>query len=192
MIRVWIVALVLLAGGCAANPPPEVANKEPPKFLNLSPASLGRSMSLSQRATGQYGEKVHKMHLELDVSPERIAIVGLTPLGVTLFTIVHQRGEVEVETLGRSGVDFDPRYTLFDVYLTYWPAEELRPALSRMGLVLEDAMDGALRRIRGPDGETMVEITYSPNHLKTGEIIIRHFDIPYLLRIETVAARETG
>ena len=190
MTRFWILALVLLATGCAGTERPDVTAKEPPRFLSLSPESLGRSLSLSQLATGQYGKKTYKMRYELDITPERLAIVGLSPIGVTLFTIVHEKGDLVVETLAGNEVKFDPRYTLFDVYLTYWPTKALRAALSRIGMRLDEAADGSFRRVREADGEIVAEITYPSKHLKRGEIVIQHFNFPYQLRVETLETRD--
>ncbi len=195
MTRIWILALVLMATGCAGAPRPDVVApdviaKEPPRFLSLPPESLGHSLSLSQLVTGEYGGEIYKMRYELDITPDRLAIVGLSPLGVTLFTIVHEKGELAVETLGRGEVKFDPRYTLFDVYLTYWPTAALRAALSPMRMRLDEAADGSFRRVRGLDGEMIAEITYPSKHLKTGEIVIQHFNFPYQLRVETLEARD--
>ena len=190
MTRTWILALVLMTTGCSEVPPPDLVAKDPPRFLSLPPGSLGHSLSLSQLVTGEYGGKIYKMRYELDITPERLAIVGLSPLGVTLFTIVHEKGELAVERLARGEVKFDPRYTLFDVYLTYWPTAALQAALSRMRMRLDEAADGSFRRVRGPDGEMIAEITYPSKHLKTGEIIIQHFNFPYQLRIETLEARD--
>ena len=153
------------------------------------PESLGRSLSLSQLASGQYGGEIYKIRYELDVTPERLAIVGLSPIGVTLFTIVHEKGELVVEMLAGNEVKFDPRYTLFDVYLTYWPTEVLRAALSRIRMRLEEAADGSFRRVRESNGEIIAEITYSSKHRKRDEIVIRHYNFPYQLHIETLGAR---
>ena len=190
MTRILMLAVVLLATGCVGAPPPDITAKEVPPLLSLPPASLGHNLSLSQLATGEYGGAIYKMRFELDVTPERLAIVGLSPLGVTLFTIVDEKGELAVETLVGRQIKFDPRYTLFDVYLTYWPAEALRVALSRIRMRLDEAADGSFRRVRGPTGEMVAEITYPSKQLKTGEINIRHFNFPYRLRIETLEARD--
>ena len=186
MTQMWVLALILVIVACTETRQPETKHGDAPRFLSLPPESLGGSLSLSQLVTGEYGEKFYKMRFELDISPQRFVLVGLSPIGVTLFTIVHENGELEVNTLsGRERV-IDPRYTLFDVYLAYWPTKELRIALSRMGLLLEETADGSVRRVRNEDDEMIAEISYSPGPSKTGEIMIQHFDYPYRLRVETL------
>lgn len=190
MTRIWILALVLLATSCAGTSAPEIIERQPPRFLSLPPESLGRSLSLSQLVTGEYDGQIYKMRYELDITPARLAMVGLSPLGVTVFTIVEEKGELAIETLVKGEAAFDPRYTLFDLYLTYWPSEVLQAALSKIRMRLDETTDGSVRRVRGADGELIAEVTYPPKHKKNGEIIIQHFDFPYRLRIETLKREE--
>lgn len=189
MFRILAFALILVTTSCAGMAPLETGKKEKPRVLSLSPASLGRSLSLSQLVTGEYGDHIYKMRYEVEITPERLALVGLSPLGITLFTLVQEQGEHLIVTQLKEQPVFDPRYTLFDLYLTYWPREALQRALSQASMRLEENTDGTIRRVRGSEGEIIAEITYPPKNLKKGEIIIKHFDIPYRLRIKTL---ETG
>ena len=54
---------------------------------------------------------------------------------------------------------------------------------------LDQTAEGTVRRIRGLDGNLIAEIKYLAKHMKTGEIIIQHFDFPYRLRIKTLETR---
>lgn len=192
MIRVAILAMVVMGTnvmGCA-TPPPDSPAKPPSRFLSLSPASLGRSLSLSQIVLGDHDGREYRMRFELDITPARLAIVGLSPLGVTLFTIVRENGALSVKTPTKGLNIFDPRYMLFDLYLTYWPMKALQPALSRIRMRLEETSDRRIRRLRELDDTLIAEIKYPSRNSKTERIIIQHFDIPYRLRIETLEARD--
>ena len=82
-LRSWealgALALLLMATACAGTPPPEPARNEAPRFLSLAPESLGRSLSLSQLVIGEYGDRIYKMRIEVDITPARLAVVGLSP-----------------------------------------------------------------------------------------------------------------
>ncbi len=188
MLRLWMISLGLLATACAGTPPREADVKEAPVFLSMPPQSLGRSMALSQLVTGEYDDQIHKMRYEVEVTPARLAVVGLSPLGVTLFTLVQEQGELTIETWAKEKAAFDPRYTLFDLYLTYWPREALQTALSSLRMRLDEDSDGSVRRVRGLDGALIATVAYPPDNLKKGEIVIQHFDVPYRLRIVTFEA----
>jgi phospho-N-acetylmuramoyl-pentapeptide-transferase len=139
--------------------------------------------------TGDHAGQEYKMRFELDITSSRLAIVGLSPLGLTLFTIVQEKGGISVEIPAKGQTVFDPRHMLFDLYLTYWPSKALQPALSRIRMRLDQTAEGTVRRIRGLDGNLIAEIKYLAKHMKTGEIIIQHFDFPYRLRIKTLETR---
>lgn len=189
MTRYLILAMLVMVAGCASSPPPTNTGQGQERFLSVSPASLGYSLSLSQIVTGHHDGQTYNMRFELDIGPSRLAIVGLSPLGVTLFTIVQDEDGLSVETPVQGPIVFDPRHMLFDLYATYWPRQALQPALSRIGMRLDEAADGSTRRIEGLDGNLIAEIQYLPKPTKTGKIEIQHFDFPYRLSIETLEAR---
>ena len=186
-----LALLIFLATACAETPSHQPDGKEAPRFLTLSPESLGHSLSLSQLVTGEYGDKIYQMRFEVDITPARLALVGLSPLGITLFTLVQDKGKRAVVTQLQEKAPFDPRNLLFDVYLTYWPRKALQAALSPLSMKLDERADGSVRRVRRPDGALIAEITYPSKHLKKREIVIQHFDFPYRLRIRPLEARAT-
>jgi hypothetical protein len=181
--------VVMMMMGCASSPPAENTRREPSRFLSLSPADLGHSLSQSQVVTGYHDGQEYKMRFELEITPSRLVVVGLSPIGVTLFTIVQEDGDLSVESSLERQLVFDPRHMLFDIYLTYWPVKALQTALSKLGLQLEETDDGRIRRIRGLDGTDIAEIKYSSKPVTTGNITIQHYDFPYRLSIKTLEAR---
>lgn len=183
MPRFWVFAMILLASACAGTPPLEADAQKNGRFLSLQPNSLGRSLSLSQLVTGEYDNQTYKMRYEVEITPKRLAIVGLSPLGLTLFSLIQDRGQTTIKTFTNKRAVFDPRYTLFDLYLTHWPAEALQAALAPLRMRIDESSDGSIRRVRAASGDLIAEIVYPAKYAKKGEIVIQHFDIPYRLRI---------
>ncbi|NKB58324.1 MAG: DUF3261 domain-containing protein [Alphaproteobacteria bacterium] len=181
----WVIMLSVVASACAGRPPATATPVEPLRLFSLAPASLGRSLSLSQLVVGEYKDQSYKMRYEVDITPERLAMVGLSPLGITLFSLVQERDEISVETFFKQEPKFDPRYTLFDLYLTYWPPEVLRTALASRQMRFEESADGLTRHVRGPKGDILAEVVFPPKDAARSEIVIQHFDFPYRLRIVT-------
>ncbi len=118
------------------------------------------------------------MRVELEVTAERLVVVGLSLAGVPLFTLEQTAAGVSVESAAGDRLPFDPVYMLSDLQLAHWPAEVLAMALAARGLELTE-QPGA-RRVLDRTGRPLVEIAY-------GEATtLRHLDHPYRLRIEAL------
>jgi hypothetical protein len=187
MQRFWVLMVLVLATACTPTEPLEPIAHNTPHDLLLAPDSLGRSLSLSQLVTGEYGVQTYQLRYELEITPSRLAIVGLSPLGITLFTLIHENNELTVETYADDSAPFDPRFTLFDLYLTHWPLEKLRSALAAYSMEIVERNGGSVRYIFDSQGNSIARITYPPA-TEGGETVIQHFDFPYLLRIVTLEA----
>ncbi len=154
--------------------------------ITLNPASLGRNLAVSQIVVGEYGDKSYKMRFEVEITQERLTVVGLSPLGVTLFTLTQNRDAAPVVTAPKGGLPFDPKYLLFDLYLTYWPTAILRASFTQRSLRLIENTDRSIRRVISMSGEVLVEKKIGRDKRNRRETIIQHFDTPYRLRIRTI------
>lgn len=184
MRRTVLLLLGLVLTGCAVSSPPKSAN--PDRFLTLTPASLGRNLALSQLVTGTHGGDTYRARYEVEVVGDRLAIVGLSPIGLTLFTLVQRGEEVSVDSRLAEVQRFDPRYTLFDLYLTYWPESTLKPALEMIGMTLETADGSRERTVRDDQGRRVATVVYPEGGSPAGAIVIEHFDRPYRLEIRPI------
>lgn len=183
---IWSAILVVALSGCTGWWAEAPDRRQPERFLELEPASLGRSLSLSQLVIGEYQNRTYRMRYEVEITPRRLAIVGVSPLGVTLFTIVQEGGETQIETPTEDNFSFDPRYILFDIYLTYWPGKVLKAPLASLDMRFDDDAQASKRRLYSVAGDRIAEITFPKENDKKGETIIQHFDRPYTLRIVTL------
>ena len=173
-------ALLLALAGCAAAPAsPERTGPllDPP----LSPASLGRDLSRGELLTGDYGGRSRTMRVEIEVTADRLVVVGLSLAGVPLFTLEQTAAGVTVEGAALGRLPFDPAYILADLQLVHWPGDVLGPALAARGLAVEER--AGRRRVIDRDGRLLVEITYGRADDVT---TLRHLDHPYGLCIEAI------
>lgn len=175
----WALVLVTITG-CAGIPTDSV---EPVPLL-LPPSSYGGTLSLSQFVVGEYGDQKTSMRFEIDISPDRLIIVALSPEGVTLFTLEHDGGEPVINAITADEKAIDPRFILFDLYLTYWPTRVLRNALKEQGLELQEDPHDNIRTVMSSMGAKLAKVMYSDPQTKNTEIIIQHYDLPYRLRIK--------
>jgi hypothetical protein len=176
----------LAVAGCANAPAPDKFSPEP---LSLSPGSLGRSLSLSQLVTGEYEGRTTKMRVEVEVTPQRLVIAGLSELGVTLFTLEQGEGEAVVTRLAEEQTRYDPRSMLFDLYLTYWPTQPLRDALSDRSMGLQEDPDGKSRTVFSANGEKLAKVVYPEDSDFGAETVIQHYNFPYRIRVVTLETR---
>lgn len=179
---------VLFVTACAVFEAPTPKSADSRYFLSLTPESLGRNLSLSQLVTGAFQGDTYRARYEVEIVGDRLTIVGLSPLGITLFTLV-QRGEtVTMDSRLKAMSGFDPRYTLFDLYLTYWPADVLGRALIKNRMTLDVDARNSNRIVRDADGKTVATVTYPPDRNRGGVTVIAHVDPPYRLRISPLKA----
>jgi hypothetical protein len=151
----------------------------------LPPSSLGGSLSLSQLVVGEFLDQRHSLHVEVEVTPTRLVVVGLTPLGVPLFILEQEAGEIKVKTLGSESLPFNPRLMLSDFQIAYWPIATLRNKFQTFGLTVRQAASQSLREVLAESGEVLVAVTYRNKADKLGDITVEHFDPPYRLQIKT-------
>ena len=187
---VCVTAFVMF--GCAAQPPAveEAAGHAP--NLNLTPESLGRSLSLSQIVTGTYGDRRRSMRFEIEIESNKLVVAALSHFGATLFTLRQEGEKVVVEAYADELNGIDPSWMLFDLQVTYWPGERLERALSKQRMRLEDEPKSGIRRVFGPREELVMEVRYLEGFLVPGDITIDHFDRPYRLLIDALEPGESS
>lgn len=179
---IWMLC-VLFMSACTVFEPPPPKETESQYFLSLTPKSLGRNLSLSQLVMGEFGGNTYRARYEVEIVDDRLTIVGLSPIGITLFTLVQRGGTVTLDSRLKEAAGFDPRYTLFDLYLSYWPTDVLDRALKQNGLMLDvNARDGS-RIVLDANGKTVATVTYPPAGDPRGATVIAHVDPPYRLRV---------
>jgi hypothetical protein len=186
----WLAGAAMVLAGCAGGiPGAQESVCKDGQFLNLAPSSLGYSLSLSQIVTGQHNGGSHTMRFEVEITPKRVVMVGLSLLGVRMFTLQQDAGGLKVDALNAKGLPIDPCYVLSDMQLTYWPVGVLSRALAPRGLRIKGQGKGARRRVFAADGALLIEIIYPLSPGNSGETVVRHLDLPYRLIIKTLEKR---
>jgi len=185
MIGRPLIPILLALAACArASSAPERTGPLPE--TPLPPASFGRELVLSEVVTGDYGDRSQSMRVELEITPERLVVVGLTHLGVPLFTLEQTAAGLSVRSSAPGPLPFDPRYMLSDLQLVHWPADVLADRLARDGLRLEDRPADHLRRVVDQSGRPLVKIVYPAPGARPSVITVSHRDRSYRLQIETI------
>lgn len=188
-----LIALALLAGGCASTvPPAATVNTATPSapgvpLLRLPPASLGRTLTLQQQITVQYpspqGEQTRDMLalLEADATHTRLAAVAG---GQVLARLDWDGHDLRVTRAPWAPPELLPERILSDLQLSLWPVDAIQTALPAGWRVEASA---GLRQLRFGD-EVVAEIRY-PDARTT--VFAQHRD-HYRLTIRTLDGQPAG
>ena len=173
--------LVLLAiAGCATTTPPP-----PPVdafLLQLSPASYGGELELSQRITVIRDGQQHTFdaQLEVDGSDVRIAAVAM---GQTIASMRYDGKTFEKKVSTHVPAAVTAERILSDVQLCWWPVEAVQAGLPAGFVVTQN---GNVRELT-EQGSVVAKITYDGNGPAWPHVRLEHLRSGYLLDIESVA-----
>jgi hypothetical protein len=122
------LALGALAG-CATPPLPEREVQIAPD-LRLTvplPRELGYSVSVEQMVTARYRGDAQTFEAHLAISPDRLTLIGLDPLGRRLFTLTETPTAIEAAPPLPEGLKVGN--VLADIAIVYWPAAAVQRGL---------------------------------------------------------------
>lgn len=163
--------------------------------IPLLPASaLGRSLAASQRFTSHFRGKQQTLYFQVEVEPRRIAMVGLTPVGVRLFVLQYQGGKVLYQPQPFFKAPLQPRHILADFQLVYWPLATLQAALGPQGIRIRERQTGQGREriiqkqtgrlTRQPPPIIVIQYQHA-SHPWRGKVSFQHKERGYRFTIET-------
>jgi hypothetical protein len=188
MRRLVILFLALVLAACAhptAKPPAGPLLGEP-----LPPSSLGYSLILSQVVASQYKGTTHSLRVEVEVSPERLVMVGVSHLGVPLFSLELDGNGLRTTAVSAETLPFDPRYILSDFQLAHWPFELVSRDLERQGYQLVRGLQASGRYVYDAERELVASVEDLRDGKQAGYMVIEHYDLPYKLLIHTLDRSE--
>lgn len=183
-MRAGLTALLFLAG-CVTTPKPP---PPPPEFgLRLSPASLGRELSLTQRITVSHGElrRSFDAQLEADASAVRVAAVAL---GQTVATLTWDGQTLDQRVSQHVPEVVTAARILSDVQLAWWPADAIRAGLPAGFRLEEQGVTRTLLEREAP----FATVTYEGEAPAWRHVRLAHHRYGYQLDIESVEAVSLG
>lgn len=179
--RLSTTLLALLVASCVTTPKPPPA----PEFgLRLSPASLGRELSLSQRITVVRGDdrKSFDAQLEADAASVRVAAVAM---GHTVAQLSWDGKSLEKKVSTHVPPAVTAERILSDVQLAWWPAEAIRAGLPA-GYTLEETPTS---RVVTEQGAPFASVTYEGTAPAWKFVRLTQQRYGYVLEIESVEAQ---
>lgn len=181
-----LLLLTLLLGGCAlgaATPVRNGAEAVSPPFAPLSPASYGGSVQLEQVLHAAYGARESTLQCFVDISPERLTVVGVTALGQRVFSIEFDGNTLKAERAPFAPAQVSPERILGDLQFAFWPLAAVQAAVANSDWRISEPRSG-LRRLQ--HGDTLVaETHHSAGNGIPARLWLTNLRDGYTLDIET-------
>ncbi|RRJ82774.1 DUF3261 domain-containing protein [Aestuariirhabdus litorea] len=179
--------LLLLVSGCASTPPPpsppsaSLSRGVEVRLPGLDPAlpTARLTQLLEIRADGDE----HSLLVALELSPQRLSLVLLSPLGVPLLNLSYDGHRLSSEHSSLIDLPFAAENLLLDLMLCYWSAPQLQPVLAEAGLRLQQS---PRERAIYQGDQLLIRIEGEAPHHWAGNLHFSHQQRHYQLFITTL------
>jgi hypothetical protein len=180
----------LLAGCPARHQHQHIAVTRQVRMSLFPPSMLQERRAASQILTTNFRGKAMKMYMQVEVDESRMAIVGLTPIGVRLYSLLWDGKKVSYKPQPFFRAPIQPVYVLADFQLTFMPLATLQSALQPKGLsVSETTHKGKLERHFRSQNKLVIRIRYEHPSRWRGSIAFTHVERGYTLTIQTTQSQ---
>lgn len=140
-------------------------------------------LTLTQSATVTYDQEAHDLIFHTEIRDRMLTMVGLTPTGTRLFTIVTKEGQIRAEGFSSIIESIKPEFLLADMQLSLWPMEQLQANISGAKYLEINA----LTRQMTTNNKTIISIHYSEPDYLEGQIEFTHHERGYTLSLTPIA-----
>ena len=182
-----LLLLPLLLAACATTSAPPVSPPLPAAArlqLQLSPASLGTSISLQQHLTVERDGRSDQLDTVLEIDPEQLNLVGLA-FGQRVMTLQYDGKELKTWRHLMLPKQVQGEDVLRDIQLTLWPVAAIRAALPA-GWELQESDTAGMRRTLLQDHQVVTQIDYPDRKAWGGTVILTNLRYHYKLTILSV------
>jgi len=181
-----LILILLLLSGCLSkyqNSIEHVSVADTVNYTLLPTIPFSNGLTLTQSATVTYQDESHDLIFHTEITNRQLTMVGLSPTGTRLFTIVMQEGSVNAEGFSSLIDAIKPEYLLADLQLSLWPQDQLNQNLS--GAVVKEPRP--LTRNVVQANNTIITVHYSEAEYYKGDIQFTHHQRGYNLSLTPLA-----
>lgn len=191
MLIIRLICCLLLAitlSACATAPKPSKSHVliAPDIYLDLPAVnSYGASVEAAQMIKANYKHRIMALQSQVSITPQRVILVGLDPMGQTLMRITWTASGITTEKAGLLPPLFQAEHVLADFVLLNWPEEIVRQSLR--GKNIEFIATPNARILKQNDQEILRADfnRSSDNHPLSGNIRYKHLIWKYQLDIQS-------
>lgn len=168
-------SLLALLAGCSLLQ----AAPGPAPFNVLPPASYGGRVQAEQRLTLSRQGSVSTLQCYVEISPEKITLVGATALGQRVLSLTMDSAGLHVESAPQGA----PEQVLRDLQLVGWPLAALQQAVAGSSFRVEEPRAGIRQVWRGD--ALYAEVHWAGRGPWDGRAWLVNFEQRYSLDLES-------
>ncbi len=165
------IVLLMGSGGCATAPLASTLTTSAPSelVLQLSPASFGRSASLTQRITVSTSDRVQTVDALLEVDPTMVR-VAFVSLAQTVGTLTWDGNSLDAQTSVHLPEALTPARILTDLQLVWWPVAAVKRELPAVFTLDADAS----RRVLSKAGVPIATVSFEGTGSRLKALLTHH------------------
>ena len=149
----------------------------------LAPTTLNGERAVTQIVRGAFGGREMTMNCVVTVKGGTMTVVGLSAMGVRIFTIKYDGQATSVDNTLPVPAQLTPERLVADLQLVFWPLATLDKPLSDAGWQVSETGPGT-RRLRRDD-RLIAEVHYASNDAWNGRSWLVNLEHGYTLNIES-------
>jgi len=153
-------------------------------FSLLPALDIEKPVSLTQAVSIQHNDQKHNFIAQLEIENNSFKIVGLTNMGITLFSIYSVGNTYEFKASPVLGDDINLQYLLADLQLTYWPIKKLNSRLEASNAMMNSSKT---KRTLLHNNVKVINIEFSNKNSWNKNIIFKHLQRNYTISITTLS-----
>ncbi len=172
----------IVLGGCTTLTHPAITSNY--SLPLLSPSSLGSSHQVTQLLHGEYADKSFTLQCVVTATPEKVAIICLTSMGLRAFTLTYDGSNVTEQRAPQVPDALQASRLLNDLQLAFWPLNVVQHAWQTSGVEVSEPYPGTRRVTR--EHKIITEVHYSKDPWQ-GRVWLHQNELGYSLYIESSA-----
>lgn len=176
-----LLTLLIVASACTTKNAPPKAWLSKNIEVNLPAPSRDTELHVQQLLSTTYQDKTHSLIVLLDAKDDNVQLVGLTPIGIRLFTAsydkngIHSKQAMPIPNLPKAN------QVLADIMLAYWPITTWQNLLPK-DWKLTDVND--MRYLKNENNEPILEIQYQEKNNVRTPIKVTHYVFGYSIQLD--------
>ncbi|WP_413282791.1 DUF3261 domain-containing protein [Vibrio sp. MA40-2] len=180
----FIIVSLGLVGCVSVSPKVEVGPVSSTVHL-LQPSSYGGKLVAQQLMSVEYQQQQHRLRMILDITPQKVTLVGLTSLSVPVFRVSWDGVQLQSQSnIPNDAGIINAQQVMEDIMLALWPKSSLQPLLSQKGWILH--VEEQNRYFTDVNQSIMMTITYTNHRQANGEIRVHYEDVDMGYRLKTL------